>query len=1409
MIVPLLILIFSFTSSNSQNLPSAEFNALYDLYTATNGPFWNYRPSNTTVPWNFSTPDANPCADSWQGVTCSCVIECNVRALVLNAHNLTGPLPDSFSNLKDLENIDMSYNSMRSQLPESLGTMYKLKTLDMRQNLFTGSLPGSLGSLTVFTELYFSGNLLQYIPDSFYNNISNIGTIDLADNLLEGSLSPKIDQLTQLRFLNVELNSLNSSIPSTIGNLKELTILVLAGNSLTGAIPETIGNLGNLREFDISLNYLHATIPAVMGNLTKLTNFVLNINDLYGKLPPSLGDTPLLLFDCDQNLFSGPIPSNFGKWTDMVWLYMGGNSLTGNINILSELESLIGVAFLVNFFDGEVSPTVFGSLNKTFGYIEFSAEGNSFSGPLPFINTTKIVEYQFSNNYFTGTIAGNYTYFFDNLNYFSVGHNYLYGTIPEIMISAIHLTTVNASYNLFTGPLQGQDDFSKRLGGNLVQLSVENNFLTGTIAPSFSNLSEIITFTLSNNDFTGTIPGNFQVLHNLKTLYLNNNRFQGLMHVLLSDSLPDNMTTVDLSNNQFTGSLPSHFFEEKSVSLVTFAALSNCLTGSLPESLCQATKLVDLIMDGLSTSENCQTPLFNNIPYLNSFTLKNSIDGSVPLCFYSMPLLRTLHLSGNGLTGSLPSAGLNISSPLTDLTISHNTLTGTIPVAFQEKYWSNLDLSYNKITGTLSSSSFTALDDQNSTLYLEVNRLSGSVPSALLDLDTINLLNGNIFSCEPNGNDLPTNDPDYNSYSCGSNTVNGLLYFWLFVISLLIIIAVLFYIYRRHSAHNETNEKPTTPSVIQRLKAFLLKLRSYYDKLEEFSFANPSSSITRLHSYFKNFRKTILLVTLILIFIFLPIFVVLTAFYQSYEVEYVWNVSAVLLSSSTAGIILLFLFASFICLVYVMLLRNIQLNKLFETKQPNATITTKGTEEGSVYSTTKTGRSTLDTVLTYSIIFLIDLIIMISADILYILVVINYGAVEITLAAIALAMFRIVSNNVLATRSMPVAQYYCSKLIACCKREPQTTTASITTLSSNTYSSSPLRHRDVAFLEIMTLLNILLIPILVVLIILPDCFYNAFIQSSDVTSSFKFRLCEQYFEFSFGNTEVNTGIFCADQTQTTSYTPPFIYLYQCSSKIIIYYVPVYLILFLFAGVIIPVKNFIIFYGTAMKDENVPLPESNASHASFFRFLIPASLKRLVPNKPENESSVLFPRIRITIQLTSYLAIIIAFGTIFPPLAAIGCWTIVIITVQEELFIGRILKENDEAYHYEWYLPQLERDCRGLSSSLKLSFPWILIFSCWLFGYIIFDTWGDESGWEEALPAILIMAVIPVLLVVAWNSFYYFQQPKLRAAAGNAEGDETNTIRGSEIQLSRTSSTRQSLLSQQFVVNPVLSDSNQS
>jgi Leucine-rich repeat (LRR) protein len=86
----------------------------------------------------------------------------------------------------------------------------------------------------------------------------------------------------------------------------------------------------------------------------------------------------------------------------------------------------------------------------------------------------------------------------------------------------------------------------------------------------------------------------------------------------------------------------------------------------------------------------------------------------------------------------------------------------------QTKVWENLDLSYNKLTGTLSSEFVGVFNpSERQELYLEINRLSGDIPSAFQNITNLAVLNGNIFSCSWNGENLTKNLTAYADYYRG------------------------------------------------------------------------------------------------------------------------------------------------------------------------------------------------------------------------------------------------------------------------------------------------------------------------------------------------------------------------------------------------------------------------------------------------------------------------------------------------------------------------------------------------------------------------------------------------------------------------------------------------------------------
>ncbi len=84
---------------------SNEYEALYELYNATNGPFWEL-PDSWGPKWDFSS-GADPCIEQWQGVDCAQFNSSgravyHVTGLYLFNGNLYGQLPDSVGNFSKL-----------------------------------------------------------------------------------------------------------------------------------------------------------------------------------------------------------------------------------------------------------------------------------------------------------------------------------------------------------------------------------------------------------------------------------------------------------------------------------------------------------------------------------------------------------------------------------------------------------------------------------------------------------------------------------------------------------------------------------------------------------------------------------------------------------------------------------------------------------------------------------------------------------------------------------------------------------------------------------------------------------------------------------------------------------------------------------------------------------------------------------------------------------------------------------------------------------------------------------------------------------------------------------------------------------------------------------------------------------
>jgi hypothetical protein len=151
-----------------------------------------------------------------------------------------------------------------------------------------------------------------------------------------------------------------------------------------------------------------------------------------------------------------------------------------------------------------------------------------------------------------------------------------------------------------------------------------------------------------------------------------------------------------------TGTIPDCFGLS---SLTQFAVQGNRFSGPLPLSLCSSPNLKYLIV------------------------ARNRLVGAFDPCFARLEQLTYLELDGNSLGGTVPAEVLNMPT-LEILLLYDNKFTGPVEVGPSLTSMSDLDLSLNQLTGTLSSNVCVAHETLQFLLF-STNSLSGTLPPCL------------------------------------------------------------------------------------------------------------------------------------------------------------------------------------------------------------------------------------------------------------------------------------------------------------------------------------------------------------------------------------------------------------------------------------------------------------------------------------------------------------------------------------------------------------------------------------------------------------------------------------------------------------------------------------------------------
>ncbi|XVF85237.1 hypothetical protein PTKIN_Ptkin17bG0101600 [Pterospermum kingtungense] len=283
----------------------------------------------------------------------------NVTDLLLKNNLFSGPIPSNIGHeMSLLQNLDLSRNFLTGSIPPSINNMKNLNSLDLSSNKLSGTILRQWQGLLYLMFLDLSKNNLSgdHIPSSMCS-LPSLSWLKLSSNNLGGDLSTFLQDCKVMFSLDLGENKFTGSIPESniVANESSMALLSLRGNMLTGSIPERLCQLSNLHILDLALNNLSGSIPSCLGRLPRLKAL-----SSYFTLGPYTQDITfnnhmelvikgreieftkiirlLNTIDLSRNNLVGEIPEEITNLSTLGFLNFSWNQLTGRIP-----ENLVGL----------------------------------------------------------------------------------------------------------------------------------------------------------------------------------------------------------------------------------------------------------------------------------------------------------------------------------------------------------------------------------------------------------------------------------------------------------------------------------------------------------------------------------------------------------------------------------------------------------------------------------------------------------------------------------------------------------------------------------------------------------------------------------------------------------------------------------------------------------------------------------------------------------------------------------------------------------------------------------------------------------------------------------------------------------------------------------------------------------
>ncbi|KAH6796541.1 hypothetical protein C2S52_021095 [Perilla frutescens var. hirtella] len=301
----------------------------------------------------------------------------NLKTLMLYSNKFIGEISSSICNLRSLQFLHLSNNSLEGSIPKCLGELSKsLQVLHLKENRLAGLIPPTFTEDCALESLNLNSNLLKgTLPESLVN-CRKLQVLDIGNNYIQGIFPFWMETFHELRVLVLRSNRFNGAMASLTSLINvpfpKLQVLDISQNEFTGSLPnryltkfpammnakENITEKRNwfkkyeesivfvlkgleqpverilttFTTIDMSDNKFSGSIPESIGKINSLRYLNLSHNDLTGHIPPSLGNVKALeSLDLSSNHLTGDIPWQLTTLNFLSTLNLSMNDLVGQI----------------------------------------------------------------------------------------------------------------------------------------------------------------------------------------------------------------------------------------------------------------------------------------------------------------------------------------------------------------------------------------------------------------------------------------------------------------------------------------------------------------------------------------------------------------------------------------------------------------------------------------------------------------------------------------------------------------------------------------------------------------------------------------------------------------------------------------------------------------------------------------------------------------------------------------------------------------------------------------------------------------------------------------------------------------------------------------------------------------------